>query len=256
MLEQLQKKMIAAIYDDLALGKELVLAKDELNEDAQLAIYRGSVIGGLVDAMSGIYPAVKAAVGEKFFEAMATRYVAEHPSRSASLDAYGQYFVDFIGGFKPAETLPYLKDIAWLDWHWHRAFHQADPSALSWEELSQVSEEAYPQLRFELIDSLYCFTSNFPISKIWAMSRYPDDEAQEVDLTSGGEAVVVYRSGLDVVVDAVSQEVYWMLKSIKKRDSFGTICESWLSKFPHKEMTPVLNHVVSQAWLSGFSTED
>jgi len=49
-----------------------------------------------------------------------------HPrasARAAALAEYGDGFADFLAGFAPAQSLPYLADVARLEWAINAAYH-------------------------------------------------------------------------------------------------------------------------------------
>src|SRR5712691_11487100 len=78
----------------------------------RLDIYRNTFLLTLTKALRLCFPAVQKLVGEEFFEGAAQICVAEHPPRSAWLDQYGGAFPDFLQAFSPAESVPYLSDVA------------------------------------------------------------------------------------------------------------------------------------------------
>src|SRR5437660_5801224 len=80
----------------------------------RLDIYRNTFLLTLTRALRLCFPVVQKLVGEEFFEGAAQIFVAEHPPRSAWLDQYGGAFPDFLHAFSPAESVPYLSDVARL----------------------------------------------------------------------------------------------------------------------------------------------
>ena len=86
-------------------------------------VYRGNVAGALGEALAVRYPVVRRLVGAEFFQAMAREYGLANPPHSPVLIHYGADFADFIAGFEPAKSVPYLSDVARLDSaHWE-AYH-------------------------------------------------------------------------------------------------------------------------------------
>ena len=81
-----------------------------------LDIYRRSVRRNYRNALGATYRTVKRLVGVAFFDAAVDAYVTANPSASADLNTYGDRFDRFLGAYPPAANLPYLADVARLEW--------------------------------------------------------------------------------------------------------------------------------------------
>ena len=82
-----------------------------------------------------------------FFAAMAAAYVEHEPPASSILMLYGAGLAGFIAGFEPAANLPYLADVAWLEWLIHEAANAADAASIGSAELAAVPIESVANLR-------------------------------------------------------------------------------------------------------------
>lgn len=82
---------------------------------ARLAVYRNNVVGSLIDALADAFPVAQQLVGVAFFRAMAGVFARQAPPRSRILAHYGEGFAEFIEGFEPARSVPYLADVARLE---------------------------------------------------------------------------------------------------------------------------------------------
>ena len=97
----------------------------------RLAVYRNNVMVSLIDALATSFPVAQELVGEDFFRAMAAEFVRRQPPRSRVLARYGDRLPDFIADFEPARSVPYLADLARLEFARIQAYHAADAEALS-----------------------------------------------------------------------------------------------------------------------------
>ena len=127
-----------ALLDQDAGVPDALKGRDGSGPARRFAVYRNNVYASLIDALAGRFPATVKLVGDEFFRAMAREYVEKTPPRSAVLLRYGGDFPDFIGAFPPAAAVPYLADVARLEWVWHEAYHAADAEPLSQEALSAL----------------------------------------------------------------------------------------------------------------------
>jgi hypothetical protein len=164
----------------------------------RFAVYRNNVMVGLIHALEARFPATRRIVGEDFFAAMARAYAAKNPPTSALMMLYGEDFADFIAGFQPAATVPYLADVARLEAARTRAYHAEDAMPLLPDALASLEPEALPGLKFSLHPSLQIVASKFPIVTIWAMNAGETALAAIEDWQ--GEDALILRPRLDVEV--------------------------------------------------------
>jgi hypothetical protein len=99
----------------------------------RFSVHRNNVVGSLVDALADTFPVVQALVGTEFFGAMAAGFVRAQPPRSPLMHRYGGELPAFIEGFAPARSLPYLSDVARLEFARVQACHAADAQPLTAE---------------------------------------------------------------------------------------------------------------------------
>jgi len=167
----------------------------------RFAVYRNNVVVSLVDALADSFPVVQALVGEDFFRAMAAEFARGTPPRSPVLAWYGDGFADFVEYFPPAAGLPYLADVARLEWLRVEAWHAADAEPLPLAEMAArlADEAALPALRLALHPSLRLLRSAHPVVSLWAAHQAEDVSAAlgAVDFADA-EAALVVRDGLDV----------------------------------------------------------
>lgn len=187
-----------AVLDADARVPAALAGRDGRRPVRRFAVYRNNVYAGLVNALAGRFPATLKLVGEEFFRAMAREYVEKTPPRSAVLLHYGGDFPDFIGAFPPASAVPYLADVARLEWAWHVAYHAADAEPLSQEALAALVTRA-EDVRFVFHPSARLVRSAYPVITIWELTAR-DGENEPGRLPASGEDALVVRPALQVTV--------------------------------------------------------
>jgi hypothetical protein len=165
----------------------------------RFAIYRNTVVVGLIDTLQARYPAVLRLVGEEFFRAAARLYVAEDAPRSPALLEYGGGFADFLGRFEPARQLPYLADVASLEWLRHLAYHAADAEPMPPAALAEVPPERVGEIVLSLHPSAAILASDYPVLSIWE-TNVMDEEVRPIGPDLPAEAVLIARPALEVLV--------------------------------------------------------
>lgn len=266
-LEQLQSQFIHGIYAPDEHSADFIRAGEEpgvvLSPDEQLSVYRGSVLGGLAQALGDIYPAIKRSVGEQFFDAMALRYAKQQPSHSASLDDYGANFHSFIASFEALKDYPYLADLAQLEWHWHRCFHAENPQVFDPSNLASLSPEQHNQICFELQSSLTLMQSDYPIVKLWQLNQeiqehqeQPDDADSDLTIDLNESTyIALWRDGLVTRISELNEQEWQLLNSLKKSQSLGTIFSSLGSIIPVETINALLAECLQRTWITGFKLE-
>ena len=166
----------------------------------RFAVYRNNVVVSLVDALEDTFAVTQELVGEAFFRAMARVFALSEPPRSRLMAFYGEDFPDFIAGFPAAAGVPYLADVARLEYLRVLAYHAADAVPLAPEELAVAlaDPETLPALRVALHPSLYVLGSRFAVASVWGAHQGALNISEVVP--EAPETVLVMRQGLDVEV--------------------------------------------------------
>lgn len=170
---------------------------------ARFAVYRNNVIVGLIDALADSFPVTQALVGEDFFRAMAREFVRWSPPRSPVLALYGEDFADFIAGFAPAQGLPYLADMARLEYLRVAASHAADADPINAVRLeaSLRDPEALAAARVALHPSLRLLRSAHAVVSLWAAHQADDVAAALAGIDPmQPQSALLCRDGLEVAI--------------------------------------------------------
>jgi hypothetical protein len=224
-LRELQQGFMKALYDgDDDLAARLVPRGPGGGRD-RLRLYRNSVFGILTDALAAVYPVVQRLVGERFFAFAARAFIPKHPSHTGDLHAYGEWFPAFLATFAPAGGLPYLADVARLEWACHRAFHAAEAPTLDLARLAAVAPTDHATLRLRLAPAATVLTSSYPIHRIWAANQ-PGSPEQNVDLGLGGVHLLVTRHGFEITQRPLAPAECAFLHHLAVGDDLEAACRA------------------------------
>ena len=190
---------------------------------AGMAVYRGNVFGNWAQALAGAYPIVRKIVGEEFFEALARKYAHAHPSVSGDLNEYGAHLAEFVAGFPHTQDLPYLPDVARMEWLAHRAYYAADPRAFDLEAFNTRFPEA---VRLALAPACALVTSQWPLARIWTVHQDDYEGQFEVDLRAAPDRILVHRPKWRVQVRSLAPGDYRFLDFARQRKTLGEALEA------------------------------
>jgi hypothetical protein len=191
-LRELQSQLKAAILDGNLEAVASFVRPDRLAAVDRLRIYRHHTQTSLATALADNFPVTCRLVGKNFFDAAARRYMAECPPGEPCLSAYGATFPDFLARFEPAQALPYLPDVARLEWLRIEVTHAPDQAPLDLRALAALPPEAQRTLKLALLPVARLLASLYPIDRIWLANRETDVPA--VDLNDGGCRLIVTGS--------------------------------------------------------------
>jgi Putative DNA-binding domain len=209
-LRDVQTMMLAALLGNSPEPASAAILDDGLTAHGRLAIYRHHVFATLTDALKATFPVVCRLVDERFFGYAADRYIRWQPPTGACLFEYGESFPDFLATFSPCAELPYLPDVARLEWAMHMAEHAVDVRGLDIDVLSRLDPTDAACLRFGFDPSLTLLQSAWPIDDIWRANQ--DAAVPRVSLHGGGRRLEVRRRGEDVVCRRL-EPAPWIFRS-------------------------------------------
>ena len=197
--------------DPEALG---LIVPDHIPPDRRFGIYRNNTVASLIGVLIAAFPVTVRLVGDQFFRHAARAYVRANPPLAPQLLAYGSDFPGFLAAFEPARGLPYLPDVARLEWLRQEAYFAADAVPLSPASLQAVPAQAYAGLVFVLHPSARPTASRFPVLRIWEANQPQHDTVEPVDLSIGGERLLVLRPRHAVVIHRLSAGDYALVTAI------------------------------------------
>lgn len=200
-----------------------------------MAVYRGNAFGNWAQALSSAYPIVRKIVGEDFFRGLAGAYALAHPSTSGDLNEYGAQFALFVGAFEHTRDLPYLPDVARMEWLAHRAYYAADSPGF---DLARIVLSENPVLR--LTPPCALLASEWPLGRIWTVHQDDYQGAIDVELRSGPDRILVHRPGWRVQVRSLAPGDYRFLSMIRERKTLGEALEAALAEDAALDVSLVL----------------
>ena len=221
-LLETERRFAAALRTgDCAAAAELI-APSAVSAGEAIAIYRNTFVSGAVKALRLSHPAIERLTGAEFFEAAARAFVAGAPPSSGCLDAYGAGFAGFLSGFEPLHDLPYIADVARLDWAVNLALHAEDAKTLDAGALAAAAGIAPEHLVLTPHPSLSLLRMDYPADMIWRAVLAQDDAALgALELDGGPFFVLVSRNAGGVQVSRVSETGFVFLSALCAGRTFG-----------------------------------
>jgi hypothetical protein len=171
------------------------IADTDIAATRRLAIYRNHHRISLADALAANFPTVAALLGATVFEGAATDFIAAMPPMDPRVSTYGAGFAGFLDAERRLQAVPYIADVARLDWAMNKAERAEDVAVFGAADLERAISRGLADLRLTAHPSLALLRSVYPLLKIRALARSAGDA---VSLDDGGVLLMVWRRG-DVV---------------------------------------------------------
>lgn len=191
-LRDTQSRIADAVLDGNLDAVAALVRNDRLSSAERLRIYRNHTLTSLATALCDNFPVVRRLVGDEFFRAAAKRFVAAHPPRDPCLSAYGTGFADFLAGFEPARALPYLPDVARLEWLRIGVTFAPETPPLDLAALALQPADAQGRLKLALRPAIGLVASPYPVDRIWSANQ--ETEVPPVDLHAGPVQLLLWRN--------------------------------------------------------------
>lgn len=156
-------------------------------------VYRNNVAVSLTEALQTAFPVIRKLVGDPFFKAMAGVFLRQYPPSSPMMMYYGAEMPDFLRGFGPAQSVPYLPDIARVELAMRNAYHATDATPIDPSKLGTMSPDALAAARFRFAPALHLIRSAYPIHGIYQANTVADAPKPQMK----SEAVVITRAAFD-----------------------------------------------------------
>jgi hypothetical protein len=224
-LRDLQQRFADALFAPPGTAPEFALA-GPANTDAaaRIDIYRNAIFANYRRALQASFPVVARLVGTPFFDAAVDAFVRARPSTRGDLNVYGSDFGDFLSAYPDATELPYLADIARLEWAVDEAQRAADslhaPADIV-AALAAIAPERLSDVRLRLAPSVRLVASTYPILRIWQVNQPAHEGDDHVSLGEGADALVVHRSADAVTIARVAAAEHAFLAALAQHASVG-----------------------------------
>ncbi|MCC7276644.1 MAG: putative DNA-binding domain-containing protein [Alphaproteobacteria bacterium] len=203
-LRKLQMNVRRAILEGDAVAIAAAVMGDGMAPAARLQVHVNHVFATLTDALAVTYPVVRRIVGERFFAALADRFIRDVPPRDPRLALWGAAFPRFVGAAPGCAGLPYLSDVARLEWAMRVSRRAAPAVAIAPDAILAVPAADQPRVVLRLDSSLRILVSRWPALAIWQANQAPG-EVPTVDLGRGGGALEIRRGGDGVAMAPIAR---------------------------------------------------
>jgi hypothetical protein len=216
-----------------------------------LGVYRANAHAHAERTLAGTCPVVHALLGDGAFHALARALWHRHPPLSGDLGEWGEALADFIAAEPDLDELPYLSDVARLEWALHQAARapEARPDPASFARLQTDDPD---QLHPRAAAGSWVLASPWPVLSIVDAHLHgePGFDTVAQSLRDGvQEAVRVWRHAGRVHAAAIDAPTARFEARLLAGHSLGHA----LAEAPLDDLSAWLTEAVQAGRLLGFS---
>lgn len=162
----------------------------------------------------------------------------EHWPSSPVILHFGSSFPKFLESFEPASSVPYLADVARLEWLYIEAFHARETDPLPGAAFDSLPDDL--KISLVLHPSSRLMTSAFPVSRIWELNRTDQPIKPGTKVGNGAEFLLVIRPRAHVEVRRLRKSTYMMLQNLEKgrplKDAFNAALNADKNTIPESDL--------------------
>jgi len=223
--------------------------------EQRVQIYRNNNFLGLQSALEAVYPVVKKLLGDEFFSHLVGSYSHRYFSFSGNVHDYGSGFSNFVKTFSGLESLPYLTDVARLEWAYHEVFHATESRVLNMDALARLGQQSADTLQLSVSIACQRVSSAFPVLRIWQVNQQTAGEGSDspIDLDEGHARLLVIRSSDHVEIHPVDDGVYALFSALSRGKTLTEACGQALQQEPECDVNAALHYLVAHRMVVGFS---
>ena len=238
-----------------ALERHVALPSD-VDPWERLAVYQGGYPARVREALEQCYPATNRILGSGSFASLARRYLPFAPHGWCNLNSIGRNLPTLLSddpgdpGDLLTTELPFLPDLARLEWAVYRAFHATLDPPCDLAVCEDWSIEQWSAVRFEIRSDVAVVTSAWPIRDLWAVRDTPREEI-DVALVDRPQTVAVARSGFDVEVRVLEESESTVARSLLRGDRLGEAMQELArTGADERAASALLSRWAGQGWIT------
>lgn len=255
-LAQQQQALLEALFTSPGTHAALD-AWLEPNTGRGLMAYRANGHALAERSLRATYPVMAELLGDENLAPLARELWHQHPPTRGDLAQWGDALPGFLQRHEQLTDLPYLADVAHLEWALHRAAGEPD-AGLDTASFARLSSEDPQHLALRLAPGTSVFTSRWPVASLVAAHRPGEgdgqpslQEAAERLRDGVGESAVVWRRGLRPCMRACTRAEATLLRATLRGDSLPDALNAIATQGDDIDLATWLAEAVQQGLLLG-----
>lgn len=230
-LKSIQKEIFQIVRATKNGDTDLVVSDEKIKAIERLCTYKRSSYLKPHTCLSDDFQVTKSFLGEVRFDKLVGSYLIRYPADTHFINECGKFFPDFLAESSKADSHPFIKDIASLEWLRVESFY----------DFFNYKDEGKNLGQLVVNPSIKTLLSDWPLHLIW------DDEKPYSEKQT---AVFVWTTeDRSVHVKGWENDETKILTEILKSTSLDSAVETLLLDYESEKLTDLLTQNLS-AWIN------
>lgn len=196
-----------------------------------IEIYRRNLLASAARALEISFPTILSLLGSDGMKALAANYLQENSLHGGDWGEWGSHLPEWILLQPELSDLPYLSDVAKLDWICHTVERSKDPS----EDIDSISLLAALDPDKLYLKSTTCFavlSTDFPLLEIWKAHYSTEDEkpywlnlANKPLSNNESQYLLISRSHWRAHPKKIQHSQYLFIQALLQGEAIGSALE-------------------------------
>ena len=211
----------------------------------RLGVYSNAYRIRLADALGDNMPNLRTFLGEEAFQAIASRYIDEHPSKFASIRWFGDRLAHELERSHPGQ--PWIAELARWEWALAASFDAQDAPTVGIESLAAVAPGDWGDLRLEFHPSVQLLelrSNAQALFKAFADEQSPPEPA----LLDSPQPWLLWRQDLKTQYRSLEPDEAAAFDVVRNGGTFADMCEA-LCEWHEVETVPLLAAGMLKRWI-------
>jgi hypothetical protein len=198
-----------------------LLQTETVSSNLGMQVYQNAARVIRHNTLDKIFPCCKKIVGADYFDQLVLEFIAQHQANDSQLSQIGQHFIAFIQAHLAGNLVPYLADLAHLEWLWHQVFHGKNNSK---KKFADYSPSYNNQHIWQQTPHAKLWRSDFALFEIWKMCQPEYQGDYQVQYSDICYLMIIAIEDNMHLLNLTSQE-YALLLFLQSPQTFKKIAE-------------------------------
>jgi hypothetical protein len=209
--------LIKPTTDKERLDLDWINAPCHSQAQTRLAVYQNNVAHSLNQALLETFPICRQLLGEDYFKALGLEYLRQHPPTSPVLSHLGQHFSRFVSQFPPLKALPYLSEVAQLEFQLLNLTLSQEQTTLDKTNLVQIlsSHENALECQWVIADCVSLWCTDYAAGSLY-FAHQPDTHIDLSQLNwTQSEYLLFAKQALWGACFPISKELFQIIEKLQ-----------------------------------------
>jgi hypothetical protein len=228
------------------------LVESNFSSEQLINIYRNNFLISISELLEQLFPVTQALVGSDYFTQTSRQFIHDCPLKEPHLNHYGGNFVSFLGELEALKKMPFVTQMAELEWQLDRISHIHYEANFNFEALAQIGEDQYLDIHFSLADACYLQSSNMDLIALHKdLSSPQENKHQDANYQQQSYILVLQNQQGKSAYMPVNHQQWTWLNGLQNSFTLAQLCDA-----ENTSITPLMEQItdwIALGCIDGFS---